>query len=58
MKISYKCSHCGDDSIIEDLMRYRCCECGWWGSSPAKMIYEPETEYRPSGQVCRKPRAA
>ena len=53
-----KCPHCHSWSVYEDLMRYECFTCGHWGPSPDKIIYEPEMEYRPSGQVCRKPRAA
>lgn len=51
----FPCPHCkSDDSVSEDLMRYSCIECGWWGPSPDKIIYEPEDELRESGQVPRR----
>lgn len=53
-----RCPHCHDDAVTEGLSDFHCVTCGHWGPSPERIIYEPETEYRESGQVCRKPRAA
>jgi hypothetical protein len=52
------CPNCHQQSVAEQLTCYQCVDCGHWGFSVNKIIYEPEQEYRPSGQVCRKPRAA
>lgn len=35
-----KCSHCGAVGINETLDAYFCSECGWWGTSPDKLIYD------------------
>lgn len=53
-----KCPNCKRVSVFEDLEAFQCAECGHWGFSVNKIIYEPGAEFRPSGQVYRKPRAA
>ena len=51
----FRCPHClTNNSVGEELMRYSCIECGWWGPSPDKIVYEPDEEWRESGQVPRR----
>lgn len=57
------CPNCQTEkSVGEYLSCFGCSECGYWGLSADKIIYEPEEEYPGiehfDGQVCRKPRAA
>lgn len=50
------CSHCGDKfGVTEGLMEFHCIECGWWGPSPDKIIYEPpeDSDFR-QGQVPKR----
>jgi hypothetical protein len=52
------CPNCRQRAVTEELDCFQCIECGQWGFAPDKIIYGPDAEYRASGQVYRKPRAA
>lgn len=53
-----RCPRCEQMSVAEDIEAFQCVSCGQWGFAPDKLIYEPNAEFRQSGQVHRKPRAA
>lgn len=56
-EVTATCSHChAADSIAEGMTSFYCCECGWWGPTPDKMVYEPgeDDDWR-HGQVPRRP---
>lgn len=51
------CSHCGSDcSVFEDIMRYYCVDCGWWGPSGDKILYPNDNHvpYNATGQILPK----
>lgn len=55
------CPHCrAQKTVVEFDNCFQCSECGRWGYSRQRLPYSHEQaeDYRPSGQVCRKPRAA
>ena len=54
------CPNCRQKDVTELDNRFQCMECGSWGYSRSSLPYNPEQpeNYRPSGQVWRKPRAA
>lgn len=56
-EVAANCSHCGSiGSVTEGMMQFQCVECGWWGPTPDKMIYEPgEDEDWRHGQVPPRP---
>lgn len=60
MTDSTTCPNCRQNDVTELDNRFQCMECGNWGYSRSNLPYSPEQpeNYRPSGQVCRKPRAA
>lgn len=57
---STKCPNCRKEAVTELDNCFQCMDCGRWGYSRRHLPYSPEQaeDYRQSGQVCRKPRAA
>ena len=54
------CPNCNQKSVAEYDNAFGCSECGSWGYSRNRLPYshEQSQDFRPSGQVARKPRAA
>jgi hypothetical protein len=55
-----KCPNCRKQAVSELDNLFQCMECGNWGYAPERLPYghEQAEDYRPSGQVYRRPRAA